>query len=74
VEGKDSIYRIEALILTLPQAPRTAQWAAHKVERTESKFSELFKHHTRQAGIISLTKIFSRSQLLSYFAGVETEV
>lgn len=31
--------------------PRTAQWAAHKVERTESKLSGMFHHHTRGSGI-----------------------
>ena len=38
-------------MLTQLQLPRTAQWAAHKVERTESRFSGLFKHHTRQPDV-----------------------
>ncbi|KAK3710301.1 hypothetical protein LTR37_010367 [Vermiconidia calcicola] len=33
------------------KAPRTAQWASHKLEQTESKFSGLFKHNSRQSGI-----------------------
>ncbi|KAK5173529.1 uncharacterized protein LTR77_002210 [Saxophila tyrrhenica] len=31
--------------------PRTAQWASHKLERTESKLHGLFHHHTKQSGI-----------------------
>ena len=31
--------------------PRTAQWAVNKAERTESKLSGLFKHHTRGSGV-----------------------
>lgn len=31
--------------------PRTAQWAANKVERTESKFTGMFKHHSRDSGV-----------------------
>ena len=31
--------------------PRTMQWAANKVERTESKFTGMFKHHSRDSGV-----------------------
>ena len=31
--------------------PRTAQWAANKVERTESKISGLFHHQSRSPGV-----------------------
>ena len=31
--------------------PRTAQWAAHKAEKTESKITNLFHHHSRGSGV-----------------------
>ena len=31
--------------------PRTMQWAAHKVEKTEHKFTGMFKHHSRESGV-----------------------
>ncbi len=41
------------LLTTASQAPRTAKWAAHKLERTEGKITGLFKHHTKGGEIES---------------------